>query len=285
MARVGIVLSGGLAKGAYQMGALKCISEFFSPEELICMSASSVGILNAYAYATNKMELGEKLWSDLEVKGMISSYRKLALTSFVYDTVDALIDESDVIPLNLYTTCYNISDSEVKYINLRKRPKEDHNILMRASVCFPLFAKPLVINGKKYIDGALIDNIPVTPMHKHDLDYIIVVHFDKKSYVFENEHFDRRIIQINYYDDTLVKNFLALDKASISNMTQVGYEKCHAILSKLFRNGTDDLETIYEGIDELNKEHTTSERRITGDVVLRNINKFTQKFLSKEEIG
>ncbi|MBR4852805.1 MAG: patatin-like phospholipase family protein, partial [Clostridia bacterium] len=59
---VGIVLAGGFAKGAYQVGALKAIREFVPMEDVKYISCASIGALNGYAYATQKLEKAEEMW-------------------------------------------------------------------------------------------------------------------------------------------------------------------------------------------------------------------------------
>ena len=62
---IGLVLSGGFAKGAYQLGALRAISEFVPLEDIKCMSSSSIGTLNSYAYATGQMDKIEDMWTNI----------------------------------------------------------------------------------------------------------------------------------------------------------------------------------------------------------------------------
>ena len=62
---IGLVLSGGMAKGALQLGALYALSEFIPLEEIKYVCCASVGTLNGYAYMTNKLEQAKKMWSEL----------------------------------------------------------------------------------------------------------------------------------------------------------------------------------------------------------------------------
>jgi|GEM_PF-1266720 len=60
---VGLVLAGGGAKGAYQVGFLK---EFLEEDSEFCgISGTSVGALNAAMYATMSPEEVEKIWSGI----------------------------------------------------------------------------------------------------------------------------------------------------------------------------------------------------------------------------
>jgi len=48
--RVGLVLAGGMAKGAYEVGVLKAITNFIPKEAITHMSCASIGVLNGYAF-------------------------------------------------------------------------------------------------------------------------------------------------------------------------------------------------------------------------------------------
>ena len=44
--KIGLVLCGGMAKGAYQIGVLRAIREFVPREDITTISCASVGVLN-----------------------------------------------------------------------------------------------------------------------------------------------------------------------------------------------------------------------------------------------
>ena len=60
--RIGLVLSGGMAKGAYQVGVLKAISEYILPQNFSYISSSSVGVLNSYAFVAGTLDKAEDTW-------------------------------------------------------------------------------------------------------------------------------------------------------------------------------------------------------------------------------
>ena len=92
MCKVGIVLSGGMAKGAYQVGALKAISEYFQPEDIMFISASSIGVLNSYAFATRKLEYAERMWKETICEDKNVFIAKLVKSAFLQKAIDNLID-------------------------------------------------------------------------------------------------------------------------------------------------------------------------------------------------
>lgn len=66
--KLGIVLSGGGAKGAYEAGFLKALSEFNIQPDVI--AGTSIGALNGAIYSANKNTKGvsiflEQIWQDL----------------------------------------------------------------------------------------------------------------------------------------------------------------------------------------------------------------------------
>ena len=69
---------------------------------------------------------------------------------------------------------------------------------LRASVAMPVYNHAVQIESTAYYDGAMIDNIPVYPLLKHNLDYMICIYFDDICYKFENTYFDNKIVKISF---------------------------------------------------------------------------------------
>ena len=69
---------------------------------------------------------------------------------------------------------------------------------------------------------------------------------------------------------------------SIDNMLEVGYERTKHVLKEYFSDGYDNLEQIYRNIDFINQNNKDSRLRLTGDVIITNFNKITQKLARKK---
>lgn len=286
MANIGIVLSGGILKGAYQIGALKYISEMIDIEHIKCISAASVGALNGYAYATNNIDIAISNWKKLDELNngsIIDLLRGKYVDEFINDMCNFNIKPST----NIFTPVFNILKFKLEYFNLSK---VSYNLMpqyLKASISLPPFKRSMNINGNKYIDGAVIDNIPIETMMDKKLDYIICIYFDKYNYVFENNDFDKRIIRINYSNDSFIKNSVCLNKINISNMINTGYEKSSSHLYNLLKNGVDDVEYIIYKNTKFIKNAENNELfkvRVTGDTIVDNFNKITSKIISKQVI-
>lgn len=279
MPEVGLVLSGGMAKGAYQIGVLKAISEFFPVEGIRYISSASIGTVNAYAFLTRKIEQAENMWLDIPVAGLRSLVSTLLRRPYIFDVIDRLACEEDEILSYFYTACFNITKAKLNYIDLRRVPKDTLKKYLKASVALPAFSNAVEVAGNKYLDGALIDNIPIRPLLKHNPDYIIAVYFDHFHYVFEEPCFDNKIIKINFTDSGIIKNSISFDHSSIAYMILEGYEKSKTLFESIFQNGMEDIDSIYKKIKFFDSLPTKKSIRVTGDSMLNNINKALKKII------
>ncbi len=66
--RIGIVFSGGFAKGAYEVGFCKALLEYTKLENIKAVSGASIGALNAYGLVNNKFDYIQNIWQNLEIK-------------------------------------------------------------------------------------------------------------------------------------------------------------------------------------------------------------------------
>ena len=279
MPNIGLVLAGGFAKGAYQIGVLKAIKEYSIGEHISCISAASIGALNAYAFAHDKMEEGEEMWRSYNFSGLRSIYATSERGSFIYEAVSSLTDGTEPTEQNLYVPCLNLNKVKLNYVNLKDVKIEHEKYYLLACVTLPMLSLPVKIAGTRYFDGAIVDNTPVKPLMNHQFDYAIVVHFDNDNFIFENEFFDSKLVKVNFLDEMIIKNSLAFNRDSIACMIDKGYEVSMSIFDIVFKNGLDDLEYITQKIRFLRELRGRSKFRLTGDVVMNNMNSVMKKII------
>jgi len=277
MPNIGLVLSGGFAKGAYQIGVLKAIKESFGDERINYISSSSVGVLNAYAFVHDKMDEVEKMWRSLKFTGIRAFVNTYVRSQYVSDAIKEVACGFSPDQPYFYAAYLDVNKLRLDYVNLRDVDPGTINEYLHASVSLPIFSRPVEIAGTKYADGAVIDNIPVRPIMSHPLDYAIVVHFDQHNYMFENSHFDGKLVKINFLDDKVIRDSLAFDKDSISYMIESGYEEAMTVFGMIFKNGLGDVEYIYKKIRFLNDLRGKKSFRLTGDIVVNNMNRVLKK--------
>lgn len=156
-----IVLSGGGARGIAHLGVLQALEEAHIKPSAI--SGTSAGAIVGAFYASG--------YSPVEILDIIrkTSFFKLlrpALSTsglLQIDTLGKLFKEyitdsfeSLQIPLTINAT--NLDKGESNYFSKGEliRP-------LLAASCIPAIFKPLQINGSRYVDGGMLNNLPVEP--------------------------------------------------------------------------------------------------------------------------
>lgn len=284
MCKIGLVLSGGMAKGAYQVGALKAINEYFKPQDISCISSSSIGVLNAYAYAANKLFLAEEIWKEICCEENRKFITSICKGPFIQRSIKSLVSNDDNISPYFYTTLYNVYNNTLTYFNMSETNKENWELYLKASVAMPFYSKAININGNAFLDGAMIDNIPVYPLQKHNMDYIICIYFDECNYIFENEFVNSKIIKLVFSDKSIIKNSVFLDKKIINYMIKNGYQQTRDFLEIILSKGINDKEYIYKNINLYNKLNSNIKFRVTGDMIVSNCNKIAKKIIKRKII-
>ena len=280
---IGLVLSGGMGKGAYQEGALTAINEFFRPSDFEYVSAASVGALNTYAYLTNKLTEAKRVWESVNFKGKNRFITSVLKSSFLQDTITTIISK-EAITNNFYVPLLDLANKELDYYNFKDIPPMEIDAYLRASIAMPFYNKGISVGEKILYDGAIVDNIPIFPVLRNDLDYVICIYFDDFNYIFEDDSADNRIIKLTFPDDKIISNSINVNHNAIIYMINEGYSRTRRLFSDIFSNGTDDLETIYCKIEQNNLHELNKKKRITGDVLVTNMNKVVKKIVRNKRI-
>ena len=195
MGKKALVLCGGGAKGAYQVGAYKALLELgFKPD---IVTGTSVGALNGAFIVSGDFNKAYSVWSNINM-AKIFSFNKEDLTKVTSMTnlVKFLIkskDSASYEPL-LSLINQNIDEDKIRKSNidfgfvttqfmpLKKVEmfKEDiplgqmNDYIMASAACYP-YMKSYSIGSKKYIDGGYFDNMPIEMAIKKGATEIVVI--------------------------------------------------------------------------------------------------------------
>ncbi len=176
MTRIGLVLSGGGARGAAHIGVLKAFEEYnISPTHV---SGTSVGAIIGALYA------GGVHWSEIlnflkttsvfHTKRFAFNKPGFLDTEKFYDDLKVYFprDNFDTLQKPLFIPATNILTGTLKVFSKGQLIKP-----IIASASFPGVFTPTEINGSYYIDGGILNNFPVEPLKKH-CDKIIGVYIN-----------------------------------------------------------------------------------------------------------
>ncbi len=282
MAKIGLVLAGGLAKGAYQAGVLRAIGELFSPTDFSCISAASVGVLNAYGFASGRLDYAWESWNSISADGGSMLITSMLHSPTLKKAIDGLWAENDRLPCPLYCALLDLGAFTCEYVNLQQVDPTLTGRYLHAAIAMPLGNLPVKIGKQRFFDGGYVDNIPVYPLLAHKPDYIICCHFDGYHYMYEDEDTDSRILEIVFPDDKLMSRSIFFQHESIVYMMQAGYDNARAKLEAIFGKGTEDVERIRAEIRALNEADGSQRPRLTFDVAITNLNKMSRRLTRKK---
>lgn len=197
----GIVLEGGGAKGAYQVGAWQALKE--AGIKIKGIAGTSVGALNGAMMCMDDLERAERVWShltysqvmDVEDQKMerllegdtpfweaLSDVAKkmgeggLDITP-LKNLILEVVDEEKIrnSPVELYIKTFSVDELKELDIDLRRvEPGYMKDLLLASAYIYPLF-KNEKLHGKKYIDGGAINNVPLDSLVDRGYQDIIMI--------------------------------------------------------------------------------------------------------------
>lgn len=190
--KIGLVLSGGGARGISHIGVLKALDELGVPVH--CISGTSIGAVVGAFYANGFapdtiLEIIEKTsffksirpaWT---LRGLLSMHplHDLLLKYITHNSFESL-----AIPLTVGAT--DIGKGKSVYFS-----KGDLIPALLASSSVPVVFNPYKLNGGVYVDGGVLDNLPATPI-RGQCDLLIGLHCNYVSDAFEGRNF-RSVIE------------------------------------------------------------------------------------------
>lgn len=196
----GLVLDGGGARGAYQVGAWKALKE--AGVKIIAVAGTSVGALNGALVCMDDLGQAEHIWREMTFSrvmdvddewmerlfhkestlGEVLTEMKKYLADGGVDVtplrnlIHGVIDEEKIRKSGLEFCLLTFSVSDLKELDL-----SIHDIPEGMLEDFLLASAYLVgfknekIHGKKYIDGGVINNVPLNSLVKRGYKNIIEV--------------------------------------------------------------------------------------------------------------
>lgn len=166
--RIGLVLSGGGAKGAYEIGVYKALSAMGADSYIDTIAGTSVGALNAVLLDSRGAEYSEQIWNSLKITDMLHPDKKR------FAKLPALPDYSDPDYVGIKPD--NFFDSMVLGgMNLFKSLKKD-NVVSD-------FLKDGLPFTQEKISGLIDEHVDFS--HIYRKIHVVCSDINKKPKVFE----------------------------------------------------------------------------------------------------
>jgi NTE family protein len=178
---LGLVLSGGGARGFAHIGVLKALEEKNIRPDVISGSSAGaiVGAFYADGYSPDQIyEIfsQKKLFKYFEFsKPGIGLMKISGLTNVLKDNLKAHTFEDLNIPL--FVCAVDLNNGTEIYFSAGSIIKP-----LIASATIPILFHPVKINDSLFVDGGLLNNLPIEPIY-YDCEKFIGVHVNPVSYL------------------------------------------------------------------------------------------------------
>jgi NTE family protein len=264
--KIGLALSGGSTLGIAHVGVLKALYE--NDINIDYISGTSAGAIVASCFAFD-MPIDEivKVSMKLDWKKISKfSYSKLGLNSnqpmavLITDLLGDVKIQDSKIPLAIVAT--NIENYEKVVLT-----KGDLKNAIRASTCIPGFFAPVEFEGQLLVDGALSENLPLSPLEKMGAEIKIGVNLSSNPHSIK----PKNII------DVIINSYTTMSRhrdLNLSNQTDVliepdlnkfdftKFKDMQAIMNEGYDAALKAIPAIKEKIDFLEVEKEKSEIKV-----------------------
>ena len=196
----GLVLAGGGARGAYQIGAWKALKE--AGVKIKAVAGTSVGALNGALICMDDIEQAEKIWHEMTFSKVMDIDDELMERLFhgegkfreVFSELKAtiknggvditplrkliheLIDEEKIRKSEIEFFLVTFSLTDFKKLDLSKEDIPEgmlEELLLASAYLFGF--KNEKLHGKRYLDGSVVNNVPIDSLVNRGYSDIIVI--------------------------------------------------------------------------------------------------------------
>ena len=192
--KTAIVLSGGGAKGSYELGVWKALRDLHIKYDIV--TGTSIGALNGVFMCENSYFKAKRIWKTINLEYLFNKLPKSnkeidilklfggnfiknggmdikKIETILENTINKRKFYKSKIDFGLIT--YNFTTKKPIILSKDEIPSNKLiDYLMASATCFPAF-KMKEIDGDKYIDGGYYDNLPVDLALKLGAESLIIV--------------------------------------------------------------------------------------------------------------
>ena len=213
---IGISLSGGGARGFAHIGVLQALEEHGLAPDVICGTSAGaiIGVLYAYGYTPSEMREMVKTSNIYKVFRMVLPRRGLSSQDYLRSQLEAYIPENsfDALKRKFLVGVTNLNSG--KHEIWENGPLHD---LVVASSSVPGLFQPIDINGRWYVDGGVMNNLPIdviAPLCDFVIASNVVTKVEKSTTELSNlKSILARVFEISLWYRSRLQDHLFLNSA------------------------------------------------------------------------
>lgn len=274
MKNIGLVLCGGGAKGAYQVGVFKVLEELEIANEIKMISGSSIGALNGALYLMYSADEIDQIWQQCnwtaifgvskenikKVNQIVHRVNTRQMSPFFGAINMVGVANQTGLPLqrkgfekvlrqylkpsiiqkqsiDLIVSCGKVNSKQLAYFNLNHQsPKKMQDILF-ATTAVPMLYNPVYIDNSYYCNPMKYERAPLAPLLKSDCETIIIVYLNRGQCLGRKEINGKRLIEIAPSRDLGTGIYGSFDfrKSVIENSIELGGNDAYRILYNVLK--------------------------------------------------
>ena len=256
MGKLGLVLSGGGAKGAYEIGAYRALRKLGKHPDIV--TGTSIGSVNGVLIVQGDLAKAVKMWKSMSFKTVydentfqvcdnpaIAEVYAQYVKSFIAEggmdvtkltaIFDKMFDSRKFFGSNIDfgLVTYNLTKNAPVFVTKKDlTPETVKDYVIASSSCYPAF-KPHKIGGDTFIDGGYYDNLPINLAVDMGADEIIAI--DLRAVGFKKDP-KKDVIVTTITPRNKIVSFLVFDKARSKEALHFGYNDTMKTFGKLDGN-------------------------------------------------
>lgn len=259
----GLLLSGGGARGAYQLGVFFALYKYHFYSSIKVLSGASIGSWMSLGFIDGRLIKLTKMWKMLSLEKVYDvkdNYRsRIPLKGqglFSREAAISYLKENyDIEKLCKTKIVFYVSMTEIrkrkfipfykrKTVLMNNRSEEDALQYLLASSAIPYIFDQVEINGNNYWDSLKSDSEPLAPFSNHHLDVLFVIPLSKSHSVERFKKVNCTVVDF-MHDDFLnlpMINMLDFSQEKFDKYLSLGYQVADKLLKEIHDKGLLELD-------------------------------------------
>lgn len=184
--KIGLVLGGGGAKGAAHIGVLRVLEEVGVHVDYIAGTSigSIVGGLYSVGYQSNDIAamFSEQKWLKLFAGEMVEGGRIEVLLDSMLTAKLPIARDNDSLSFDALPIPFRCVAVELLRMDEVVLSKGNLSRSIRASMAVPIALRSVEIDGKRLVDGGMLNNLPVDVVRQMGADIVIAIDLQQNKH-------------------------------------------------------------------------------------------------------